>query len=84
MANNQPIIKIKQSSSNAMIKQSSSNAMESSYEEVTAANRPGDTSMDRERKVMKEGMIHERDFVEAPQISTKHNIAYTTVKHTAL
>ena len=66
------------------IKQSSSNAMESSYEEVIAANKPGDTSVDRERKVMK-GMIHERDFEEAPQISTKHNIAYTTVTtHTAL
>ena len=59
--------------------------MESSYEEVREANRPGDPSVDRERKAMGEAMIHEKDFVELPSISTQHNIAYATsnIKHTA-
>ena len=75
---NQTIIKIKQSSSNAM---------ESSYQEVTEVNRPGDTGVNRERKAgqhVGEVMIHKRD-VEVPPISTTHNIAYATsnIKHTA-
>ena len=59
--------------------------MESSYEEVIEASRPGDANMGRERKAVGEAMIHERDFVEVPPISTKHNIAYATsnIKHTA-
>ena len=61
--------------------------MESSYEKVTEANRPSDChhSADRERRAVGETMIHERDFVEVPPISTKHNIAYATsnIKHTA-
>ena len=60
--------------------------MESSYEEVIEANRSGDTSaVDRERKAVGEEMIHKRDLVDVPPISTKHNIAYATsnIKHTA-
>ena len=71
--------------SEKLIKQSSGNAMESSYEEVIEASRPGYANVDSERKAVGEAMIHERNFVELPPISTKQNIAYatSTIKHAA-